>query len=168
MNTIRSATPSRGLCIAVFSCLSSALAMTKPNHSRERRYRYLDYKLCPEVIAEAIQIHHQMSSSQCIKPISCRSKILKMAFEEVEEYRGFLLTRNHWHHIAEEQITNIPLSHLHEFHFISFHLKLFIHEKNPSALNIKNLLTNLNLEIKFLKSLKSYIPNLLLFQGVVF
>ena len=52
--------------------------------------------------------------------------------------------------------------------FSFFHLKLFIHEKNPSALNIKNLLTNLNLEIKFLKSLKSYIPNLLLFQGVVF
>ena len=53
------------------------------------------------------------------------------------------------------------------FHF-SFHLQLFIHEKNPSAINIKNLLTNLNLEIKFLKSLKSYIPSLLLFQGVVF
>ena len=50
----------------------------------------------------------------------------------------------------------------------TFHLQLFIHEKNPSAINIKNLLTNLNLEIKFLKSLKSYIPNLLLFQGVVF
>ena len=55
-----------------------------------------------------------------------------------------------------------------EFIFHSFHLELFIHEKNPSAINIKNLLTNLNLEIKFLKSLKSYIPNLLLFQGVVF